>query len=180
MDEVRRFSAATRKALEKEGYIIYELNGRSIGSLKEAGFTFQSIWHKDHPDVENLGSSKGEVAINPEKLVLAKSNNKGLKEQEKMVGEFGLELVRKIPGVQAIIGEGPDYVELVFLHFDKTSERLFGEKHDYSFTRTKTPVGSGSVAVGNFSVKLGLEVFLCRDPEDLRVGIWIAPLVVPA
>ena len=97
-----------------------------------------------------------------------------------LVEEFGLELVRKIPGVQVVIGEGPDYVELAFLHFDKTGERLFGEKHDYSFTRTKTPVGSGSVAVGNFSVKLGLEVFLCRDPEDLRVGIWIAPLVVPA
>lgn len=179
MSEVRKFSSETRKALEKEGYIVYELNGGSIKSFKESGRPFYSTWHKDHPDIENQPSRKGEVAVNPKKLVLPNSNNKGFAKQEKMVEEFGLELARKIPGVQAIIGEGSDYVELTFLHFDKTGERLFGEMHDYSFTRTKTLVGKGSVAVGNFSAKNGLEVFLCRDPEDLRVGIWIAPLVVP-
>lgn len=180
MGEVRRFSAATGQALEKEGYLIYELTGRSIGSLKEAGFPFQSTWHKDYPDLENLGSSKTEVAVNPEKLVLPKSNNKTLKEHEKMMGEFNLMLVRKIPGVKAVIGQTPDYGELVFLHFDKTGQRLFGEKQDFSFARTKTLVGGGNAVVGNFSVEYGLEVFRCRDPKDRRAGIWLAPLVVPA
>ena len=179
MDEVRRFSDTTRKALEKEGYIIYELNGRTIRSFNEAGRPFYSTWYKDYPVLANLPSRKGEAAINPEKLVIPKSNNTTLKEHEKMVGEFGLKLARKIPGVKAIIGQAPDYVGLVFLHFDKTGKRLFGEKYDYGFARTKTLVGSGNAVVGNFSVELGLEVFRCRDPEDRRAGIWLAPLVVP-
>lgn len=179
MGKVRRFSAATRKALEKEGYVIYELNGRTIRSFNEAGRPFYSTWYKDYPDLENLPSRKGEVAINPEELVIPKSNNKTLNEHAKMVGEFGLRLVSKIPGVQAVIGQAPDYVELVFLHFDKTGTRLFGEKYDYGFARTKTLVGGGNAVVGNFSVELGLEVFRCRDPQDRRAGIWLAPLVVP-
>lgn len=178
MDEVRRFSSQTR-ALEKEGYLVYELSGQSIRSFKEAGRPFQSTWHKDYPHLENLTSSKTEFAIDPQKLVLPKSNNKTLKEQEEMVREFSLRLARKIPGVEAIIGESPDYVELVFLHLDKTGQRLFGEKYDYSFTRTKTPVDSSSIAVGNFQAEYGLEVFRCRSDEDRRVGVWIAPLVVP-
>jgi len=179
VDEIRKFSSETRKALEKEGYIIYELSGRSIGSFEKVGKPFYSTWYKDYPDLANLGSSKTEVAINPEKLVLPKSNNKTLKEHEKMVREFGLKLVRKIPGVQAVIGEAPDYVEFVFLHFDKTGKRLFGKKYDYGFARTKTLIGSGNAVVGNFSAELGLEVFRCRDPEDRRAGIWLAPLIVP-
>ena len=66
-----------------------------------------------------------------------------------------------------------------FLHFDKTGKRLFGETYDYGFARTKTLVGSGNALVGNFTAELGLEVFRCRDPEDRRAGVWLAPLVVP-
>lgn len=179
MGEVRRFSAVTRKVLEKEGYIIYELDGRAIRSFNQAGRPFYSTWYKDYPDLENLPSRKGEVAINPEELVIPKSNNKTLKEHEEMVREFGLMLARKIPGVQAVIGQAPDYVELAFLHFDKTGKRLFGEKYDYGFARTKTLVGKGNAVVGNFSAQLGLEVFRCRDPQDRRAGIWLAPLIVP-
>ena len=180
MDEVRRFSAETRKVLEKEAYLVYELTGQSIRSFKEVGRPFYPAdWHKDYPDFEKLSSSKTEVAINPQKLVLPKSNNKTLKEQEEMVREFGLKLARKISGVEATTGETPDYVELVFLHFDKTGERLFGEKYNFGFTRTKTLVGSSSASVGNFSAQLGLEVFHCRSDEDRRAGVWLAPLVVP-
>lgn len=149
--EIKRFSQEQREALEKQGFVIYGLTGQSIKTLRDNGHKFWSDWHKSLPDFEALGSMHSEVAINPSKPFLPKSNNKTLAQQEDMVGKFSEELGKKVKGVKAIIGQAPDYVELVFAHLDSTKEYLFGAKDNYDYARTKTPTGGSHVAyVGSF------------------------------
>ena len=177
--EIKRFSPEQREALEKEGYLVYGLTGQSIKALRDSGRKFWSIWHEKFPDFEALVSMQSEVAINPDKLFLPRSNNKTLKQQEDMVGKFSQELGKKVPGVKAIIGDAPDYVELAFQHLDAAKDYLFGVKYNCDFARTKTPVrGSVVACVG------------CSGADGgWYVGRWVAgggggdvraaPLVVP-
>ena len=97
-----------------------------------------------------------------------------------MVADFSKkQFGKKVKGVEAIVGEAPDYVELVFAHLDATGVRLFGKDYDYRYTRTKTPtVGSRVADVGRFNADYGLHV------DNLRRGsgnshVWVSPLVVP-
>jgi len=177
LPSIKKFSPETKEALEKLGYLIYSLTGKSIKNLKEEGMEFRRIWRRDYPDFEALTSIRSEVAINPDELFLPKSNYKTLKRQEEMVDEFSEELTKKIQGVKAVIGQAPDYLELAFQHLDKTKDYLFGEKYHYDSARTKTPTrgsyiasigGSGYGWRGN-SWSAGLGHF----------GVYAAPLVVP-
>ena len=178
--ETKRFSPEVRKALEKEGYLIYTLTGQSIKSLREAGRKFSSTWHKGYPDFEALTSRLSEVAIDPNKLFLPDSNNKTLVEQEKMVEEFSQKLSKKVEGVEAIIGEAPDYVELAFVHLDATGEYLFGKKYNFDYARTKTQAGGPCVVrVGYFRPDYGLYVSFW-DRVHGYGNVWAASLVVPA
>ncbi len=177
--EIKRFSNEQKEALKKEGYLNYALTGQSVKSLRDSGHKFCSDWHKSLPDLEALGSMQSEVAINPDKLFLPKSNNKTLVQQEKMVEKFSQELEKKVPGVKAIIGQVPDYAELAFKHLNTTKEYLFGAKDNYDYARTKTPAGSSRVAyVGAFFAADGLRVD--RWVRDVgHVIVRAAPLVVP-
>ena len=120
-----------------------------------------------------------EVAIKPDALFIPNSNNKILKQQENLVGKFSKDLGKKVKGVEAIMGEAPDYVELAFAHLDATGDRLFGEKYGYNYARTKTPTVGPSVAVvGRFGAVAGLDV----DDWDRGDGygdVFASPLVVP-
>ena len=179
--EVKRFSDEAREALTKEGYVIYTLTGGSIRSQRETGRKFWSTWHKDsqYEAFETQGSMHSEVAIKPDALFIPNSNNKILKQQENLVGKFSKDLGKKVKGVEAIMGEAPDYVELAFAHLDATGDRLFGEKYGYNYARTKTPTVGPSVAVvGRFGAVAGLDV----DDWDRGDGygdVFASPLVVP-
>ncbi len=179
--EVRRFSDEAREALTKEGYVIYALSGQSIRSLREQGRKFWSTWHKDgqYEEFETKGSMHSEVAISPDALFIPDSNDKTLKQQENAIAKFSKELTKKIKGVEAVMGEAPDYVELAFAHLDATGDRLFGEKYDYNYARTKTPtVGSRVAGVGYFLAADGLLV----GDWDRALGarrVFASPLVVP-
>ena len=175
---IQRFTSEARRALEEKGYIIYDLTGQSIKTLRNAGKPFYSTWHKDYPNLEAIQSRLSEVAIDPKNLYLSDSNNKTLREQEVIVRKFSKGL--KIDGVEVIIGEMPDYVELVFKHFDTTGDRLFGQTYNYGYARTVTPTSGSSVAsVGGFNAGCGLRV--CGWVRDCGFGgLWAAPLVVPA
>jgi hypothetical protein len=177
--EIKRFFKEQKEALEKQGFVIYGLTGQSIKTLRDNGRKFWSTWHKDYPNFEALGSMQSEVAINPSKLFLPKSNNKTLSQQEEMVEKFSQELGKKVEGVKAIIGQAPDYVELAFAHLDNTKEYLFGAKNNYDYARTKTPTSGSDVAdVGSFDADDGLGVdYWDRDNGDDSVRA--APLVVP-
>ncbi len=181
LTEIKRFSDEQREALKKEGYLIYGLTGQSIKTLRGAGRTFWTTWHKhsQFADFEALGSMNSEVAINPSELFLPKTNNKTLAQQEEMVDKFSQELGEKVKGVKAIIGQAPDYEELAFRHLDATQGYLFGAKYNYDYARTKTPPSGSDVAhVGRFGAVNGLRVDRwLADSGD--VVIFAAPLVVP-
>ena len=177
--EVKRFSTEDREGLEASGLVILKLTRQTIGGLRAAGRKFWSSWHQDYPDFEALPSRGSEVAINPRELFIPGSNRKSLQEQERMVQKFSRELSKKIKGVEAIIGEAPDYVELAFAYLDATGERLFGEKYDYNYARTKTPTAGSSVAnVGNFDAGNGLGVYYW-DRDSGRGDVFASPLAVP-
>jgi len=176
---IRRFSDEARESLAKERYIIYSLRGQSIQTLRVAGSPFWSAWHHDYPDFEALQSRMSEVAINPSQLFLPKSNSKTLAQQLEMVAHFSQDLSRKVPGVEAVIGEAPDYVELAFTHLGATGKRLFGKDYNYDYARTVTRVGSSVALVGGFGAGDGLDVD--RWPPDSGGSyLWAAPLVVPS
>lgn len=178
--DILQFSDQSKEALIKLGYRIYPFTGQSIKSLREAGKPFWVTWHQDYHDLENFPARLSEVAINPDpkKFFLSESNNRTLEQQIKLMEEFSKKLTTRIPGVKAVLGEAPDYIELVFAHLDKSGVRLFGEKYDHNYTRTVTRVGSFSVDVGRFRVDDDLRVdnwFFDRGYNSL----WAAPLVVP-
>lgn len=174
-----RFSDEAREQLAKERYIIYSLTGQSIKTLKDAGRRFWSTWHKEYPDFEALQSRLSEVAINPKQLSLVKSKNKTFSQQLGLVARFSQDLSRKVLGVEAIIAEAPDYIELAFAHLDATGQRLFGEDFDSGYARTVTPVGDRVADVGNFNAASGLHVVRWH-PDDWSDRLWAAPLVVPS
>lgn len=159
--EVKRFTDEAREALQKEGYRIYQLTGESIRTLRQGGRKFWSTWHQDgqYEAFETQGSMHSEVAVRPDALFIPKSNNKTLKKQEDAIARFSGDLAKKVKGVEAIMGEAPDYVELAFAHLDATGNRLFGEKYGYNYARTKTlTAGSDVAGVGGFPADDGLRV----------------------
>lgn len=178
--EIQRFSDEQREALEAKGYRVYELTGQSIAGLKKQGHPFWSTWHKDYPGFESLTSRHSEVAINPKKLFIPRSNNKTLEEQLGAVARYSNGL--QIKGVEAILGEVPDYTELAFAHLDKTGERLFGKIYNYNYTRTRTRtqtrVDSIVAGVGRFGADYGLVVDYW-NADGRSDDIFAAPLVVP-
>lgn len=175
--KIARFTSETRQKLEEAGYRVHALTGQSIKTFHDAGKPFWSTWHRDRPELEAMTSRLSEVAVNPDQLFLPDSNRKTLKEQEAMVKKFSKAL--KIDGVEAIVGEMPDYVELAFTHFDTTGERLFGQKYNYNYARTKTPTSGSNVAhVGHFSADNGLRVSNWNRDRGYG-GVFAAPLVVP-
>lgn len=178
------FSDEAREALEAEGYKIYLLTGQSIRSLREGGKKFWSTWHRDYPEFEGKTSRLSEVAINPDpdRFFLPNSNNKTLEQQLRMVEKFSKQLRgrERLSGVEAVVGEAPDYAELAFAYLKATGQYLFGESYDSRYTRTVTPtVGSDVALVGYFDAPDGLDVYYwyCDRGSD---SVWVAPLVVPA
>ncbi len=179
---VIRFSDEAKATLEKQKFVIYELTGQSIKSLRDSGRKFWTDWHKQYPDFESLTSMHSEVAIHPKQLFIDNSHNKTLAEQEEMIKKFSADLAKgrnRIPNVEAIMGEASDYVELAFQHLDTTGDYLFGEKYGYNYARTKTRVGAGVAGVGRFYPTYGLYVGYWHHDVG-GDDVFAAPLVVPA
>lgn len=174
--EVKRFSPEAREALEKEGYVIYALTGQSIRSLRESGRKF---WYVDSA-LENLVSNFGsEVAINPQEFFLPDSFGKLPREQEELVAKFNRQLVKKIPGVQAVIADEPSvWAEIYHQHFEATKKVLFGSKHNFFYTVTKTGAGFGFAIFGSTCAGHGPRVG-GWSPERRPPDMGVARLVVP-
>lgn len=178
---IMQFSEEARRGLKSIGYVIVTLKGQSILSLKAAGNQFRSTWHIHYPDFETLPSRLSEVAIDPSQLFLAKSNYETLEQQLRIVAEFSANLSQQVKGVEAIIGECPDYAELAFVHLDTTGQYLFGEDYNYHYARTVSPVSSGSVffaCVGDFFASRRLNIIGWHRGGG-GSNLWAAPLVVP-
>ena len=172
-----RFSEKARKALEEKGFIILELTGQSIKTLRDAGNKISSTWYKDYHEFEGHTSSLSQVAILPE-LFLRDSNNKTFAEQEKLVAEFSKNL--NIRGVKAIIGDTADYVELAFSDPEKTGGPLFGEKFGYNYTRIRNKTtGNNDAYVGRLDPEDGLHV-INGDRDARHEFLFVAPILVAA
>lgn len=173
------FTPEQSMALERKGYVIYPLTGQSIASLRDAGYSFWSTWHKGE-SFETLASLRTEVAINPSRLYLPESNGKTLNEQLAMVTDLGKKIGGEVAGTTAILGSVADYAELAFAHLDQKGQRLFGRDFNYDYTRTTTPTSESNVAiVGFFNDVDGLLVLSLHRGDGLS-NVWAAPLVVPA
>ncbi len=99
-----------------------------------------------------------------------------------MIKEFSEELAKKVKGVEAIMGQTPDYTELVLRHLWLTGDNLCSTS--MRFARTKTRVVDGIhkpifPVVNIFGDKYvnigGLE---WNDP-GYNIDIFAAPLIVP-
>lgn len=166
--------------MRKKGYIIYILTGQSIKSLRDSGGKFWSTWYDDLPGFEALTSMHSEVAVNPKKLFLPRSNKKTLIQQEKMVNKFSEGLGKKIKGIKAIIGQAPDYAELAFEHLDLTGEYLVRARYSADYARTKTPTGTfDQVAHVGSLAGFGLDIGSLSATGSLD-NVHAAPLIVPA
>lgn len=175
--KIQRFSKEAKKALGAKGFRVYELKGQSLRTLREQGHNFRSsVWLINNAQVEELTSRRSEVAITPEKLILNKSNNKTLKDQTELVVRYGQEL--QIPGIEAILGNAVDYVELATAFFNNTGRKLFGENSHYIRTRTK--VGHNIVGVYGgleYDDEYSAAVSLWENRSDKE--LYVAPLIVP-
>lgn len=174
----RRFSSEAREALKNAGFVIYELNGHSIIDLRNAGRQFFVNWHIDNEIFETLNSMVSEVAINPSQFFLPESNWCGFPQREQMVAQFSENLARTVPGVKAVIGTVPDYLELYFSHRDLSGEKLFGERLSDVHTRIQTCAVGESAYISSFypDHEVGVtQFFIGIYPED----VFAAPLVVP-
>lgn len=181
--EVKLFSDKSREALTREGYVFYSLTGQSIKSLQESGKTLGiELFLSDYP-FEGFASRHSEVAINPNQFFLPESNNKNRRDQEELTERYSTELERKIGGVMAIIGGAADYVELAFSHLERTGERLFWEKNQLKFARTRQlPPHEGwpCAGVGCFSENFFVLNVDYWDLGHERPNIFAAPLLIPA
>ncbi len=176
---IATFSKEQKSKLSRLGYeYFYPLTGQSIASLRDAGNSFWSTWHKGDA-FENTPSMRTEVAILPRILFLKNSNNKTLSQQLGMISRFSTELAKAVPGVAAKMGGAADYAELAFAHEKATGDKLFGSKFNYDYARTTTETSGSVVAlVGDFG-GFGLNVD-DWDRGSSSGNVWAVPLVVPA
>ena len=180
--EIKRFSQEQRELLERENYLIYGLKKRSVKALKDEGRDFRLTWHKELPLDKTLNSIHSEVAINLSKPFLVKVDYyRTSVQQEEMVEKFSQELGQRVPGVKAIIGQIPDYLDLAFVlldatgQFDPAKTYLFGAKnYFYRVMSSLTPLDYISgMATGSLILKL------FGADNDYMLERTITPLVVP-
>lgn len=179
---IKKFSPEAAWGLERDGYWIGELTGKSINFWRAAGKPFHSTWHQDHPGFEATTSRKSQVAINPRQLFLPESYGMALDEIERLVEKRNLQLQKRIEGVEMIVGEAPDYVELAFTYSDDDPEtRLFGRKYGHGITRTRTVLEDydAQIFVGDYNEKQGLFIGQCIMTYCSHPDMAVFPLIVP-
>jgi hypothetical protein len=187
--EVKRFSSEAREALQQQGYVIYELKGESIQSLKDAGRPIKQTWenHLPHhtykhsfsyPEFDEMQSMRSEVAVNPEKPFLRWSGFRRFKGQEASVRRFSKRLNKRVPGAEAKMGEAPDYIELAFQHQDKTGKQLYTEPHPVTKSFYK---GADTPQVATISFHPEGSIWVQSWITEMsHHGIGAMPLIVPA
>lgn len=195
--EARTFSPEAREALEKKGYLIYLLQGKSMEELRrEKGepvlektqldewVNGEWVYHDTPGPFWTETTPATEAAINPNKVFLPGSDDKSFKYHQEIVETFSEEISKDIKGVKAIIGEASNYVELALLHRDSTRKRLFklGNKFVYTATRTLYTVdGEDLVEVGEVSEdEKGVHCYKYNIELHGKYDTWIMPLVVPS
>ncbi len=185
--DIQRFLPETRDTLEKKGYIIYLLRGKSIEEMwTESGepapdplsqleeWQSAQFWTEITPPRE--------VAINPKRLFLPSSNDKSFKYHQRMIRDFSIEISEETKGTKGIIGEASNYVELALLHRKLTDEQLLFRDNEISYVVTKTPYGGRN---GENLVEVGEDLKGVRCYEynislQGKYDTYLMPLIVAA
>ncbi len=201
---IERFSTSAQEALRKRGYLIYQLQGKSLKELHKQtgqptfkGMVLQKLVSDDRVWVKlnappilrwGFGIFATEAAINPNQLFLPNSADKSFKYHQGMVRTFSQEISNEIPDVKAVIGEASHYVELALMYRVTTGRSLFGEGNEFRFTATRTSYGKPYEESESYEkqslVKVG------EDSDGIRCfeyylgtwgnyNTWIIPLIVP-
>jgi hypothetical protein len=173
------FTSEQRQKLHDKGYVICALTGQSLKSLRETGpgYLPNSYVHRGHQyDTEE--SMHSEVAFHPTEFQLPESYGT-LDEQSSLVSNFSMDIQKEIPGVKAIIGRLPDYLELavgmIEQETDESVPRGFFRFYD---TSTTTRVGIDRVMMVYMKQYYNPEVHM-YDNILPRGEINVAPLIVP-
>lgn len=185
------FSPEAREALEKKGYLIYPLQGKSMRLMwKQRGEprtnTLSDLEQESlGPPFWTATTRATEVAINPNQLFFPNSNDKTFASHQKMAALFSEEISDDIRGTKAIIGEASNYVELALLHRDRTKNNLFSVNGEpvYVVTNSKYELGIGDaqclIEVGedkNGKLNIAQYWLITAGKSDT----WLMPLVVPS
>lgn len=121
-NRITKFSPEARMAIEEAHLPIFTLIGRSIRDLRQSGKRIEPEW-SNQEYLENLPSRKSEVSI--QFIGLENSFNKPMSQQQKLVKSYSAKLSERMPDVEAIIGEAPDYLELSLLYMATYGIPLF-------------------------------------------------------
>lgn len=176
------FSPEALVGLESQGYRIFDLQGLSVGELRQKGMRVSSTWH-DLPRIETSvledKTDPVQVAIKPEDPFMERSLNLIGQAHSRMIRDFSKEIAKEIRGVRAVQGETSQYAELVFLYQQLGLERLFGKR----FTRTTNSAfrinNYWDVIIGDDDPVRGTCIDVTSPFANIE-SLWALPLIVPA
>lgn len=172
-----RFSDEQRGLLEKAGYLVLELRGESIASLKSQGEVFWSNWHRGLP-MEYFRSRFSEVAIGREDPFLQESRSLSVFKQLLLVNEYSRAVSKEIPGVHAVMGSAIDYLDLNRCYKKTNGGSLFRNAGSFDNAASTTlTADSHAVYVGESYT--GSLVVSYRFGKNGYDDIKAMPLIVP-
>lgn len=182
--QVDRFSEEALEALEFNGYRVYELTGQSVASLRKRGKKFHTTQlFEQSPSLITLTSRNSEIAIKPSRLFLPKSA-RFFEDQVRMVDKYSKEVSKKMPGVKAVIGELPDYIELAYAHLDLTGNHNINTEKPDVLVRTNTNISSSiasETACMSFEIDKIRGIYITERSRFERGGFTqVAPLLIPS
>lgn len=180
--KVRTFGEESKKKIEREGFKVFSLSGRSIQSMREAGMPFlESDLYQSQQ--ETLISIASEVAINPDVSIWL-----GTYKDFKAYAE---RIEKSIPSITCILGTVSDYVEIEFVFREASGEYLSKDLEIVtSTTIRRTGMTSGPLASDRYPYAKVFNAVVISDPR-YGVGIRLselscedkdrrfAPLIVP-
>ena len=180
LPSISRFTPEAKEGLERKGFLVYTLMGKSIASLREAGLKFWNLWDTSEL-LDQVPSIRSEVAMDPVNFYLPGSNFKSLDNQKAQIAEYASEISKQVPGVTAIMGSVPDYAELAILHLAATGFRPELYTGPYNGTTTHRDIFNIVISRGIYHDSVGL----CFQHEPILSAfgesfVWAAPLIVPS
>lgn len=179
----KKFTEEARKSLEKKGFLIYELTGKTLSELEELGIRIAGEWWEEEQSLTGKTSRKSEVAITPEFYLFPDHFNPSrmftFAEKQQAVEKFSNSLSRRIfgkgiKGVEAVIGEIPDYAELILQTKDKKS--MFSKDVGGIYTNTNIDEEN------KFWIMLDKGIVIIGKVGNIHSKQFapVAPLIVPS
>lgn len=182
-----KFPSVTREKLIKEGFLIYNLTGRSIEDISRTNPKIKiqaySADSQDPTYLSTLISSFTEVAIDPNNI-LFHSNYLVFDFQKKILQKYNELLQNKHKKLfpKAVIGSLIDYLDIAFQHLERTGKYMFGWDQGLDSTFTSTPAfrnGRSFATIGCFNSNTST-ISISYGGSELNGNLCIAPLIVPS